>query len=171
MAGGGRVGGGQGWRGEGLVRGGFGAGRRPGGGAADAGGARGFRRSRNGLRPGAGDFLRDLGGEGLGRAAGPAAEPPTRAKPAGFGEAETACGRGRGFDFLGALGGVGEGRRPGGGAADAAQRAACPRRRRGRPAARSGRLRKNSPDRGRSGRGLRLGVGPWGGDVFAEDGV
>ena len=26
------------------------------------------------------------------RAAGPAAKPPTRAKPAGFGEAETACG-------------------------------------------------------------------------------
>ena len=37
--------------------------------------------------------MRDLGGEGLGRAAGPAAEPPTRAEPAGFGEAETACGR------------------------------------------------------------------------------
>ena len=49
------------------------------------------------------------------RAAGPAAEPPTRAKPAGFGEAETACGRGRGLIFRG----VGEGRRPGGGAADA----------------------------------------------------
>ena len=63
-----------------LGGGGFGAGRRPGGGAADAGGARGFRRSRNGLRPGAGDFLRDLGGEGLGRAAGPAAEPPTQPK-------------------------------------------------------------------------------------------
>ena len=151
----------------------------------------------------------------MARAAGPAAEPPMRAKPAGFGEAETACGRGRGVDFLGALGGgfgegrrpgggaadaggargfrrsrnglrpggggfwffggfgggFGEGRRPGGGAADAARRAACPRRRRGRPAARSGRLRKNSPDRRRSGRGLRLGVGPWGGDVFAEDGV
>ena len=38
------------------------------------------------------------------RAAGPAAKPPTRAEPAGFGEAETACGRGRGFDFLGDLG-------------------------------------------------------------------
>ena len=152
-----------------------------------------------------------FGGE-LVQAAGPAAEPPTRAKPAGFGEAETACGRGRGFGFWGrvwggpqarrqsrrrgrsprvsakpkrpAAGGgglifwglwgrgwFGEGRRTGGGAADAARRAACPRRRRGRPAARSGRLRKNSPDRGWSGRGLRLGVGPWGGDVFAEDGV
>ena len=58
------------------------------------------------------------------QAAGPAAKPPTRAKPAGFGEAETACGRGRGVDFLGALGGgggFGEGRRPGGGAADAGE--------------------------------------------------
>ena len=27
------------------------------------------------------------------QAAGPAAKPPTRAEPAGFGEAETACGR------------------------------------------------------------------------------
>ena len=60
--------------GAGLVEG-----RRPGGGAADAGGARGFRRSRNGLRPGAGfDFLGALGGRGLGRAAGAAAEPPTQ---------------------------------------------------------------------------------------------
>ena len=40
----------------------------------------------------------------MGRAAGPAAEPPTRAEPAGFGEAETACGRGRGLIFLGDLG-------------------------------------------------------------------
>ena len=44
-----------------------------------------------------------FGGE-LVQAAGPGAEPPTRAEPAGFGEAETACGRGRGFDFLGAWG-------------------------------------------------------------------
>ena len=28
-----------------------------------------------------------------GQAAGPAAKPPTRAEPAGFGAAETACGR------------------------------------------------------------------------------
>ena len=32
-------------------------------------------------------------GAGLVGAAGPAAKPPTRAEPAGFGEAETACGR------------------------------------------------------------------------------
>ena len=68
-----------------------------------------------------------FGGE-LVQAAGPAAEPPTRAEPAGFGEAETACGREWGLFFWGALGeGFGEGRRPGGGAADAARRAACPR--------------------------------------------
>ena len=39
-----------------------------------------------------------VGGAGLvgrrvGGGAGPAAKPPTRAEPAGFGEAETACGR------------------------------------------------------------------------------
>ena len=40
-------------RGEGEVCAGGGPGRRPGGAAADTGGARVFRRSRNGLRPGA----------------------------------------------------------------------------------------------------------------------
>ena len=43
-----------GWMGvgvQGAVQGGRGAGRRPGGEAADTGGARVFRRSRNGLRP------------------------------------------------------------------------------------------------------------------------
>ena len=46
-----------------------------------------------------GEFFVGGGGQGWGgvqgwqRAAGPAAEPPTRAEPAGFGEAETACGR------------------------------------------------------------------------------
>ena len=34
------------------------------------------------------------GAKGAGRAAGPAAEPPRRAEPACFGEAETACGPG-----------------------------------------------------------------------------
>ena len=155
-----------------MLWGGVGTGRRPGGGAADAGGARGFRRSRNGLRPGAGvDFFGGFGGEGLVRAAGPAAEPPTRAKPAGFGEAETACGRGLGFDFLGGffLGG-GEGRRPGGGAADAGEARGFRRSRNGlRPD--PGGCEKTALTGGRSGRGLRLGVRPWGGDVFAEDGV
>ena len=88
------------------------AGRRPGGGAADTGGARGFRRSRNGLRPGGGGFwlLGEGSGEGgfgkgrepgmvqkrgvrRGQAAGPAAEPPTRAEPVCFDAVETACGR------------------------------------------------------------------------------
>ena len=52
--------------------GGVGAGRRPGGGAADAGEARGFRRSRNGLRQGEGfDFWGALGeGFGAGRRPG-----------------------------------------------------------------------------------------------------
>ena len=89
-----------------------GAGRRPGGAAAEAGSARLFRRSRNGLRPvacglpqtcaGAGRAFAGVGwgpgrdlreGRCRGRAAGPAAEPPRRAKPACFGAAETACGR------------------------------------------------------------------------------
>ena len=60
-----------------------------------------------------------LAGAGLVGAAGPAAKPPTRAEPAGFGEAETACGRGRGFEFFkGFWEGFGEGRKPGGGAAE-----------------------------------------------------
>ena len=47
------------------------------------------------LRRNAEGFLRVWGGFAAfwGRAAGPAAQPPTRAKPAGFGKAETACGR------------------------------------------------------------------------------
>ncbi len=40
-----------GWTGVGVQEAGRGAGRRPGGGAADTGEARVFRRSRNGLRP------------------------------------------------------------------------------------------------------------------------
>ena len=75
------------------------------------------------------------------RAAGPAAEPPRRAKPACFGEAETACGRrpqlpesrrggtapagrGGGGDGRGLLrdgAGGKAGRRPGGGAAEAGE--------------------------------------------------
>ena len=89
-----------------------GAGRRPGGGAADTGGARVFRRSRNGLRPVGGGFwlLGEGSGEGgfgkgrepgmvqkrgvrRGQAAGPAAKPPTPAKPVCFDCVETACGR------------------------------------------------------------------------------
>ena len=99
-----------GWMGaQGMVQG---AGRRPGGGAADTGEARVFRRSRNGLRPVGGGFLRlgeDSEGGGLGKgrgpgmvqgvdvrrgqAAGPAAEPPTRAEPVCFDVIKTACGR------------------------------------------------------------------------------
>ena len=57
--------------GVGVQGAGRGAGRRPGGEAADTGGARGFRRSRNGLRPVGGGGFRLLGegsgGGGLGK--------------------------------------------------------------------------------------------------------
>ena len=60
-----------GWMGVGGAGGAQGAGRRPGGEAADAGRARVFRRSRNGLRPvggeGFGFWERAAEGEGLGR--------------------------------------------------------------------------------------------------------
>ena len=74
--------------------------------------------------------MRDLGGEGLGRGAGPAAEPPTQ--PEGL--------------RAPAEGGGGLRPDPGG-------------------------CEKTALTGRGSGRGLRLGVGPWGGDVFAEDGV
>ena len=52
-----------------------------------------------------------------GQAAGPAAEPPTRAEPVCFDAVETACGRwGGGFWLLGegsGEGGLGKGREPG----------------------------------------------------------
>ena len=98
--------------GGGGAGGGQGAGRRPGGEAVDTGEARVFRRSRNGLRPVGGGFWllgEGSGGGGFGkgrepgmvqkrgvrrgRAAGPAAEPPTRAEPVCFDAVETACGR------------------------------------------------------------------------------